>query len=233
MYKYSVSLALFDYIPVILSATGLYFVVKTIASDSFKYSKLTAISACLIVASGLSKASWKLIIATSGVDIALLNNALFVLMTPGFILLTFCLWAFRRQFANNPVKQTAWRCPASIIMLFAIISVYLAFAFPEKRLWFLVLLLPLTLANCVFSFHAIRHSMKTGSAFAALLFLLNIVGIFVMSGLAQTGDQSEAMQWIEEMVNAATQGALALAGYLLWQASENSPTESLAASANS
>ncbi|WP_371189351.1 hypothetical protein [Thalassotalea maritima] len=228
MYQYSVALAVFDYVPIILSATGLYFIVRVINQGDFAYPKLVVTAALLIISAGLCKATWKLIIALNDVHISVLNNALFVLMTPGFVLLAFCMWVYRRQYRDDPVKPTAWRCPASIILLFASISLYLAMSFPEQRLWFLVLLLPLTIANCVFTFHAAKHSFDVGNLAAGLFFILNIIGVFAMSGLARTGDQSEAMQWIEEIVNAATQGAWAIAGYLLFKsATETSSTPAM------
>ena len=44
----------------------------------------------LIGAGGLLKASWKLIIATTGNDVVWMDNSLFALLGPGFTLMAFC-----------------------------------------------------------------------------------------------------------------------------------------------
>ncbi|TRX55010.1 hypothetical protein [Thalassomonas sp. M1454] len=222
IYQYSIELALFDFIPVMLSALGMYFIVQIINANNQNYQTLTKVAAAMIVFGGVSKATWKLLVATNGVDIAILNNNLFIFMAPGFAFLTFCLYAARKQFNQQAIKPTAWRCPASIVTLFAILSIALAVTYPDKKLWFFALLGLLTISNIIFIWHAIRHSLQAQSKTSALLYLLNIIGVFALSGIARMNDQREAIQWIAEFTNTATQGAFALAGYLLWKKTQSS-----------
>ncbi|WNC72207.1 hypothetical protein RGQ13_19105 [Thalassotalea psychrophila] len=224
MYQYSIELALFDFIPVMLSALGLYFVVKIINANNDEYQTLTKVAALMIVFGGVSKATWKLLIASADLNFMWLNNNLFIFMAPGFAFLTFCLYAARKRYNQQSIKATAWRCPATIVAIFAIISLTLAITYPDKKLWFFALLGLLTLSNLVFIWHAIRHSWQVKVRSSALLYLLNIIGIFTLSGIARMNDQREAIQWVAEFTNTATQGAFALAGYLLWKKTRSSIT---------
>lgn len=222
IYQYSIELALFDFIPVMLSALGLYFIVQIINANNVHYQTLTKVAAAMIVFGGVSKATWKLLVATSDINIMFLNNNLFIFMAPGFAFLTFCLYAARKQFNQQVIKATAWRCPASIVGIFALLAIALAISFPEKKLWFFALLGLLTISNIIFIWHAIRHSLQMKCRPSALLYLLNIIGIFTLSGIARMNDQREAIQWVAEFTNTATQGAFALAGYLLWKKTRSS-----------
>ena len=222
MIEYSIELALYDYIPIILSATGLWYCAKCITHFSPEFGKLAKIALFFVVAGGFCKATWKLLIAGADINLMFLNNALFILMAPGFAFLAYSIWATRRLEAQNPVKATAWRCPASATLLFAIIAMTLALLFPDKKFWFFSLLLMMTVANLIFTWHAIRLSLTLNSKLAAALFALNIIGVFAMSGLARVGDSSEAFQWIAQFSNTATQGSLALAGWFLFRQTQPS-----------
>ena len=52
--------------------------------------------AIVVIAGGLSKASWKLLWVLSGINIMLLSNLLFILMAPGMILLACHVYAAGR-----------------------------------------------------------------------------------------------------------------------------------------
>ncbi|GLP96380.1 hypothetical protein [Paraferrimonas sedimenticola] len=218
MYQYSVALAVYDYIPILLSAIGLYYLTKALQTWHPPIASSASLAAALIVAGGLCKATWKLLISTMDVNVMALNHALMLFMAPGFILLTWCVWTTRRYYANRPTSPTSWRCPASTIATLLIVVVVLALQFPDKRLWFFALLGALTLSNIIFAWHAVRHSWQTANKGAAILYLLNVIAVFAMSGLARVGDNSESFQWIAQLSNTVTQGLFAGAGYLLWKA---------------
>lgn len=216
MVQYSLALALYDYIPIVLFVTGLWLTAKAVEPNAPSMARLMRYAIVLVGLGGFCKASWKLLIAAFDVNWMLLNDALFVLMAPGFTFIAFAIWSVRRQLANRPLPATAWRCPASATALGLGLALLLALML-SSNVWFFVLLLQLTVANVLFTWHAMKFSLSVGSKAAALLFVANIIGVFVMSGLARVGDPSEAFQWIAQISNTVTQGSLALAGWVLWQ----------------
>ena len=100
MTEYTVSLALFDFVPVICSGIGLFFITRMIARLDANSGKVAYLAGTLIVLGGLSKATWKLIFTSSGTDIAWMNDMLFIFLAPGFTLLSWALWNAQLALAN-------------------------------------------------------------------------------------------------------------------------------------
>jgi len=95
---YSVPLALQDFMPVALSATGLFFLaemIKHMAREA-RVANIALLGAWLVMLGGGIKAAWKLNVALTGNDIEWMDNALFVLMGPGFTCMAWALSAAQR-----------------------------------------------------------------------------------------------------------------------------------------
>ena len=216
-FEYSVGLALFDFVPVILSSAGLIFIALSIGLINPLIRKMALVSAITIIIGGSCKVIWKFLIATTDTHYPLLNNSFFVFLAPGFTLLTYYLWAARKTVSQQTVSAKAIYVPLTIIAIFAGLALFLAIEFPQKRLWFIGLLVLVTLSNIVFIWHAVRHCLQRGLKLSAVLLVLNLVGVFALAGLARMDHQDEATQWIEQILNAFTQGALLLAAYKLYK----------------
>lgn len=216
-FEYSIGLALFDFIPVLLSSGALILVALSIGLINAKVKKLALFSAILIIVGGFCKVFWKFLIASTDVHYPMLNNSFFMFLAPGFTLLTYYLWSARQAFQHKVVSKFAILVPLLIIALCAGVAAYLAITFPQKRLWFIALLSLVTLSNIVFIWHAVRHCLQQKLKLSAVLFVVNLVGVFALAGLARMGHQDEATQWIEQILNAFTQGALLVAAYLLYK----------------
>ncbi|MCH1930375.1 hypothetical protein L9G16_09295 [Shewanella sp. A25] len=215
-FEYSMGLALFDFIPVLLSSAGLIYLAKAIGLIQPSIRKLAMGSALLIIIGGFCKVFWKFLIAATDVHYPLLNNSFFICLAPGFTLLTFFLWSARKTYRQHPISSSAVVWPLLTIAIFACAAGYLAVAFPEKRLWFIALLVLVTVSNVVLIWHAVRHSWQLKLRASAVLFVLNLVGVFALAGLARMGHQHEEVQWIEQILNAFTQGALLVAAWMLY-----------------
>lgn len=216
-FEYSMALALFDFVPVLLSSAGLLYLARALGliNPAIKWQALA--SAVLIIAGGFCKVFWKFLIAATDVHYPVLNNMFFILLAPGFTLLTYYLWSARAFYQQRLVSRSALVWPWLIIAVFAAVAGYLALTFPEQRKWFLALLVLVTVSNIVFIWHAVRHSLQLKLRGSAWLFVLNLVGVFVLAGLARAGHQHEAVQWVEQILNAFTQGALLAAAWMLYQ----------------
>ncbi|WP_163930146.1 hypothetical protein [Paraferrimonas sp. SM1919] len=218
MYQYSLGLALYDYIPVLLFATGLFYLTKTVRQLAPRFTQAATVGAVLITIAGFIKASWKLVIS-QGVDgeaTIWMSNQLIPMMAAGFTILVYVLWATRREIANNPVKTTAWRCPASAILLVLGASAYLGLTKDGKG-WFFIALTMLTVSNFIMAIHAFKLSRSQGTTVAASLFILNFILVLVMSGLGRALPPGESSQWIAQFANTFTQGTLALAAWMLYK----------------
>lgn len=214
---YTVSLALVDYIPVTLSALGLWLLVKRIKHLKPELAALATIACVVTVSAGILKATWKLIVASSGRDIHWMSDQLFVFLFPGLTLMAFAVILSKR---NAPISRFAKAIlPIIIIAIVWAGSFYLNQSKPDSRAWSLMLLGCLTISNVILSVALIRQALTEKLVLAACLVALNLIFIFVLSGLGRIEDQTAALQWIEELVNIISQGSLFLGAWLLLQSS--------------
>lgn len=209
--EYTVSLALFDFLPVIFSGIGVLILAQMIGRFDATSGKAAYFAALLIVLGGLSKAVWKIIIATTGTDIVWLDDLLFVFLAPGFTLLSWSLWNAQQVMQGREIAKNVWLRPLGVIALFGIGAVAAKLAQPDERYWFFILLTLTTFANLAVSVLVIRQAKQQGQPVTMGLFIFNIVMVFALSGMARIPEQTIALQWIEESLNVLAQGAFALA----------------------
>lgn len=213
MYQYSIGLAVFDFVPIALSGIGLYFVTATATLWSTNWQRLAQFGALLILAGGLSKASWKLIVASQQIDISWMNSALFFCLAPGMFILANSVWGASNNKGSGAQKMVILASSALILGAIAI-----ATKWPEQRYSSYYLLFFTTLGNLALAFQLIIKTWKLKRLKASVLLFCNILAVFIMAGLARLPDQSEGLQWIEELLNTASQGAFAFATYSLYSA---------------
>jgi hypothetical protein len=205
-------MALEDYVPVVLTGLGMWELVKITRAAHAEIASWLLPAGGLVVLGGLTKATWKLIIASTGQDIGWLDDLLFVFLAPGFILLASLILAFSRQRRGRTVDLKRHQIAALGLISLTGIGALLA-SQGGGRAWVFVLLGATTLANVTWSVLLIMESFSIERRSAGLLFLANIVLVFVLSGLARL-DQSVALQWIEQGVNTLSSAAF-LGGALL------------------
>ncbi len=213
MYQYSVSLAVFDYVPIALSAAGLAFIIATITHWSAQWRSIAALGAGLVISGGLLKASWKLLVASQQLDISWMNSALFFCLAPGMLILASSLWG-----ASRGWPLTTQRPLIIIVSILIGVAFAVAARWPEQRYSMFYLLTLTTAGNLALVTQLIQHSLRHQQRLAALLFTCNFMAAFILVGLARIPDQSESLQWIEEIVNTLSQGAFAYAAFALHRA---------------
>lgn len=217
MKDYTIALALFDYVPIAFTALGMYWLCQ---SEIFKFPtvrKLAVIGAGLIISGGLLKASWKLIVASTGEHIVWMNNSLFILMAPGFTLLSFALLIRHSQ-------SVRLRIPIAITSIPPLVALTIFLTNPEQRLWFFWLLTVVTLANTIVIFMLARVGWETKDRIISVLYILSFVGTLSLSGLARIPEQTAALQWIEESINAVAQGLFFIGSLRLNKRLRENPT---------
>lgn len=219
MERYSLAVALFDFVPVAVNALGVSLLARGIAARHAALAPLAWTAAALIPLGGLCKASWKLGVALQGSAPDWLQNLLFIALAPGFIALAFCFHHAQRawRLAQPPAQATY---PRGRLLLWLALPLSAAGLFawtaPDTRLWFFSLLALTTLANAVLIVESIRAVLWSGAGRAAAAALAwNFAATLALAGLARL-PQSEATAWLQQSVNLSAQAALA---YGFWRLS--------------
>ena len=220
---YTLNLALVDFLPVIFSGVGVFLIARMIQRFDATSGKVAYLAVMLIVMGGLSKAVWKLTIAATGSDILGLDDMLFVFLGPGFTLFSWSLWNAQQVMQGKTIAKNVWLRPLGVIALFGIGAISAKLAQPDERYWFFILLTLTTFANMAVSVLVIRQSLWQGQRLAAALFIVNLVGVFALNGMARV-DQTIAMQWVEEGLQVFIQLAFAVAAWMMTRKERNSST---------
>ena len=215
MEDYSLGLALFDFLPVLVSACGLYLLADLLARALPESRALLLTGFALVIAGGLSKATWKLIWVLAQVNIAVLDALLFVCMAPGMILLALHTAAAGRRWRGGTVSVHPGRNGLMLIVPLLAAAAYLATSQPDGRAWFFVLLYASALANIVMSILLIRQSWAWDQRLTAAFFLASILLTLSLSGLARISTGSAPLQWLAEVLNLFATGCFALAVWRL------------------
>lgn len=211
---YSLAVALFDFLPVLVCATGLWLFARALARRSPGLAQVGLAAALLIPLGGLCKASWKLRLAMGFGPLEILENLLFLCLAPGFLLLAFTMHRLRTRALTAP--QTSLPMPLLLLALGLpwLGAWVLAQALPQGRAWFFWLLALTTLANLALVIEGIRCCRRTQAGLLpACSFALAFMVTLGLSGLARL-PPTEASAWIQEGTNLLAQSLLAFG---LWQ----------------
>ncbi len=211
----NMALALEDFVPVILSGIGLTLLTRMIWELERGLGQMAAIGTVITVIGGLLKASAKVVWAVTGDDILWMSQSLFPMLGIGFTLFGWSLYQVRRVFQNKPPLSMPWLVPAIVIAIFGGFSIYVGIAGGP---WKLVMLALATLANLSFHIMLIGASWKRGMRLVGALFLIDMLIVLLMSGMAPSMEQTIAMQWFEQLMQSFSQGCFALAS---WQYGRN------------
>lgn len=217
METYTLALALEDFVPVILSSLGLYLIARMVGRLDERLGRMALIGWALVSAGGVLKATWKLVMALTETrtNLVWLDKGMFAWMAPGFLLLACAVWfSAELMLGRSPVRRP-WLAPAVGLALIVVAAVATGFPSLTDDTWRFVLLGIMTLGNVVLTVLLIQKARRLGSMPAALLFLVNIVLVFILNGLARIPEQTIPLQWIEQGLNTIAQGAFLVAAYRL------------------
>lgn len=231
MNEYTLALALEDFIPVIFSSVGLFLISRMVGQADKQLGHMASSGWILITIGGFLKATWKLVMALSNAQTNLvwLDKGMFLWMAVGFTFVAFAVWFAREMRTGGTRPQRFWLAPAALLAL-TLLGILLT-GFPDVMVntWRFILLGVMTIGNVVLVILLIQQARRLAMNRVALLFLANIVIVFILSGLARIPEQSIPLQWTEQLLNTFAQGAFAYAAWKLsQQAAATSPARSLA-----
>ena len=217
METYTLGLALEDFLPVIFSSIGLYFVSRMVKNVNARLGQMATIGWILVSIGGFLKAIWKLTMAltNSQTNIAWFDKGMFMWMSVGFTLLAFALWFMSEIRSSKRQPGRIWLGPTIVLSLSVIAIFFTGFPDLTVNTWRFILLGVMTIGNVVMVILLIQQARYNNLNKMAWLFLTNIVIVFVLSGLARMPDQSIPLQWTEQLLNTFGQGAFAYAAWKL------------------
>ena len=216
MLDFTLGLALYNFVPVMLTGVALWFLIRFVHDLDAPHDGLARLGGVLILAGGLSKATWKLIAATTGADLGWLAGALFPLMAPGFALLAVAIWsATRRLRGRSP--PGGWRIALLAVLLVFGLAAVRQWLLDIPRGWFLPLLALASLANLGASLLLMQAAIILHRWWIALLFAINLAMIFALQPIAMASPKTLALHWLEQTLTALGTGCFALAAYWLWR----------------
>ena len=215
MEDYSLGLALFDTLPVLVSAVGLYLLADLLARALPESRTLVLSGFALVIAGGLSKATWKLIWVLAQVNIVVLDALLFICMAPGMVLLALHTGAAGSRWRGGTAALHPGRNSLLLIAPLLVAAAYLATSQPDGRAWFFLLLGTSALANIIMSVLLIRLSWGWHQRLTAAVFLFSILLTMSLSWLARISAGSAPLQWLAEVLNLFATGSFAIAVWRL------------------
>jgi hypothetical protein len=216
--EYTFSLALVDFLPVFFAAVGFSYIGRLVSFVLPLQGRIAFLGGTLVVLGGFTKAVWKLLMASSAgtMNLAWMENAMFILMAPGYILLAWSVWQTARSVQG---KRTfgAWALPVTVNMFLFLTSFYLYKSDHLSPAWERILLTTLVLATLLTGFLLIAFAARLKLPVAAGLFLVNLLVVLIMNGLARQAEQSIRLQWTEEVINVVCWLAFAFGARILYQ----------------
>lgn len=192
----SLPLALLDFLPVICFMIGGWYLSRTAVQLFSHHARNAAlIGTALVVMGGAFRAATKLASAVGLGNLNQLGDIHFILQAPGFLILLVSAVSILRA-AGRPVPKS---------------NPLLALA-----VWKIPLIILMALAGT--ALHGILASIALGrkARVAAASFALAL-GCLLAMGVAARGEQTIAMQWIEESINTLGQLGFALGSFLLYK----------------
>ena len=217
MDRYTLSLALFDFLPVAAGGLGMFFVCRYCSIVGQRIGAWVFLVPLLIFSGGMLKASWKTIVVVTGINFQWMSDALFFCLAPGYVLVaSLVVVTFRAESRGNPLAQQWWRLPLIVAVAIVLIAISMRLSM-EGRSWNFALLGVLSIANLVLFVRLIMHSAGRRNWLSSIGFLLSLVLGYILVGLARIEDQTLELQWIEEWLNFTSNSILALSAWYLIQ----------------
>ncbi len=210
---FPLSMALQNYMPVVLSGLGLFWVARMIGARHPAAGRLALAGFALIVTAGALKATWKLVMAVARLDIPLLSQSLFPLIAPGFSLMAWGLFWSKR----NPERALLW-WPPVLVSAAALLGALALGITRTDRAWVFVLIGLSTIANVILAGLLIHSALQHGSHLAAGLFTLNLLITFALSGIAGMPNKPLEIHWTEQIISTVANLGFAWAAWTMVRA---------------
>ena len=226
MERYTLSLALFDYLPVIAGGIGMFFVCRYASIVGRRAGAWVLVVPLIVFTGGFLKATWKTIVVVTGEHLVWMSDQLFFFLATGYILVASLVFLSLRAAARDTqLSARWWYVPAVLATLVVATALAMRIGMPG-RTWNFMLLGVLSIANLVLYVRLITHSASLRNWLSAFGFLTSLLLGYVLVGLARLPDQTLELQWIEESLNFVSNTVLALSAW--WLLRQNAAQQRIA-----
>ena len=187
----SVPMAIIDLIPVALFFATAVILQKDLYNKVGKVAfALLTTGSVMVLIGGIYKAGWKVLYALNICDYQIINNAFFPIQGPGFMLFFIGLLLCHRKKPN--------------------VSALAVVPYTSNLPFIIMQVVGLGGAQLLLAIRAIKAKKKA----AAALFIISFIFMLGMGYLGSKFDSSSKMNWIAQVTNIISEGAL-LSGVLL------------------
>jgi hypothetical protein len=216
--EFTLPLAVLDFVPVLLTGIGFIYIIRLVSLILPSQGRIAFLGGLMVVAGGFLRALWKLLIVLSGGDLVIdwMGSSLFVLMAPGYVLLAWSIWQFSRSMRRKRTYN-AWLPPLLLALILWAASYFLARTQPESLAWKSILISVTVLANLVSGILLITFAFRQGLSKAGWLFIVNLIVVFILNGLARAAEQTVMIHWMAESVDSVSTLCYAIAVWIVCQ----------------
>lgn len=203
MESFPLSLALFNFVPPLAFLVGAFYLVKiSFICRGSPTARMVMAGTLLVFLGGFFKAIWKLLYTTGAADIQWMSQGQFVFTAIGFLGMAVAIIRIaRKRKGRSPepvvLAMAAWKIPFLFVMTVTSLAAegILAYIAFQRKAWW-----------------------------AAAGFVVGVLGILAMGALASS-EQTLAMQWTEEAINAVGQLGFMMGSILLYRDFKRTPGE--------
>ena len=207
--KYSLALAIENFLPVALLTLGLFFTARMLSRKSEVVGELAYVGSLLIFAGNLLNAIGKLLNAINVAQAAWMKNSLLFLSAPGFVCLAWALW---RSKLKDLTAGKVWLLPlffnAALLALTAAVKMV-----KGGQTWLHMLLAVTTIASIAAFIQLARLALQQQNQLVAMLFILSL-GMSLALTL-RGSDGTEAAEWAKQISKTISHGVFAFAAVAL------------------
>ena len=191
--QHPVSLALFDYAPVLTTAAAHCYLLTLAPKNSALYT-LALVSLSAVFLGGFSKATWKTINAFTAADYRWMSDFLFIGLPLGMAGMA----AYLYQLGNPSTPNYAIAyAPLVLTLLFYPVCWRLRH---KLNKWFLPMVLPLTISTIAQGYFAFSYAQSKNLGPLAWCFIASI-GVSVITSAVSRKAKNFSIQWVMELSN--------------------------------
>lgn len=215
--KYSLTLALVSFLPVVFSATGLLVLARMLNRKNEVIGELVYTGSFLIFAGNFLNALSKLLSAIVGNEPAWMKNSLLFLSAPGFVCLAWALWRTWQSGSKQLTAGSVWLLP--LFFNGGLLAVTVAVKMVKGgQTWLKLLLTIATIASLTAFIQLAYLSLQRRQQLIAVMFILSLGMTLALA--IRGNDGSEAAEWAHQISQTISQIVFAFAAIKLSRTAE-------------
>lgn len=195
--EYGVALAVEDFVPCVLALAALVVLAQAVRARVPVAYRVALIGGLVVSLGGLSKATWKLLVATGCWEYPWLEALLFPCLAFGFAAVSWAVLSAVKGRAVSPLWFVLFPLAAGVG------AAWMSISAGEYQNW------PLLIASAVgATFLGVTLAVtafRAGKWSVGVLFVVYILGTNILPPLAAQPRQSAELQWAEQLTNSAVQ----------------------------